>query len=71
MFARYSKPFSVEYDPDKQRAVLRCSICNGERVTGFKDKLTSHFVEVAFIKDDKDLDAFMKYYGLAAITKEY
>ena len=39
MFARYSKPFSVEYDPDKQRAVLRCSICNGERVAGFKDKL--------------------------------
>ncbi len=66
-----SKLYSVEYDPNKQKAVLKCSICNGEQVAGFKDKATGHFTEVAYIKDDKDLDAFMEYYELAAITKEY
>lgn len=68
---KHSKPYSVEFDPDKQKAVLKCSICNGERVAGFKNKATGHFTEVAFIKDDKDLDAFMEFYELAAITKEY
>ena len=42
----------VEYDPEKQRAVLMCSICNGEQVAGFKDKQTGHFTEVMLIKMD-------------------
>lgn len=61
----------VEYDPEKQRAVLKCSICNGEQVAGFKDKQTGHFTEVMLIKNGQDLDAFMEMYDLAAVTKEY
>lgn len=71
MFGKKVVTYSVPYDPVKQRAVLKCSICNGEQVAGFKDKETGHFTEVAFIKNDKELDAFMEFYGLAAITKEY
>lgn len=61
----------IEYDPEKQRAVLKCSICNGEQVAGFKDKQTGHFTEVMLIKDGRDLDTFMEMYDLSAVTKEY
>lgn len=61
----------IEYDPEKQRAVLKCSICNGEQVAGFKDKQTGHFTEVMLIKNGQDLDAFMEMYDLSAVTKEY
>lgn len=62
---------SIEYDPDKQRAVLKCSICNGEQVAGFKDKQTGHFTEVCLIRNGIELDEFMERYGLSTITKEY
>lgn len=62
---------AVEYDPEKQRAILKCSICNGEQVAGFKDKQTGHFTEVMLIKDGRDLDTFMEMYDLSAVTKEY
>lgn len=61
----------VEYNPEKQRAVLKCSICNGEQVAGFKDKQTGHFTEVMLINYGQDLDAFMEMYDLSAVTKEY
>ena len=61
----------VEFNPDKERAILKCSICNGEQVAGFKDKQTGHFTEVMLIKNGQDLDAFMEMYDLSAISKEY
>jgi len=69
---RKKKPVPViEYDPEMQRAVLKCSICNGEQVAGFKDKQTGHFTEVMLIKNDQDLDRFMKMYDLNSVSKEY
>lgn len=61
----------VEYDSEKQRAVLKCSICNGEQVAGFKDIKTGHFTEVMLIKNSKDLDTFMEMYSLSDVAKEY
>ena len=61
----------VEYNPDTQRAVLKCSICNGEQVAGFRDKQTGHFTEVMLIKNGHDLDEFMEMYDLSAVSKEY
>lgn len=61
----------VEYNPDTQKPVLKCSICNGEQVAGFKDKATGKFTEVCLIKNDKELDAFMDVYNLTSIGKEY
>lgn len=61
----------TEYNPEKQQAVLKYSICNGEQVAGFKDKQTGHFTEVMFIKDGRDLDLFKKMYGLDSVSKEY
>jgi len=61
----------IEYDPEKQRAILKCSICNGEQVAGFKDKQTGHFTEVMLIRNGQDLDTFMEMYDLSAVSKEY
>ncbi len=62
---------AVVYDPEAQIPVLKCSICNGEQVAGFKDKKTGHFTEVAFIRSEEELRDFLKSYGLKEIAKEY
>ena len=59
------------YDPEKKKPVLRCSICNGEQVAGFKDLDTGKFEEVMLIRDEKDLKEFLERYGITQITKEY
>ncbi|MCF2656939.1 aspartate dehydrogenase [Lacrimispora saccharolytica] len=61
----------VEYNPEKERPVLKCSICNGEQIAGFKDKQTGHFTEVILIRNGQDLDEFMEMYDLSSVTKEY
>lgn len=67
---RKKKP-SQQYSPKKYKAVLHCSICNGEQVAGFKELETGKFEELAFIRSEKDLLDFMEQYGLETIEKEY
>ena len=62
------KNTKIEYDKENKKAVLRCSICTGEQVAGFKDITTGKFEEVTLIKDATDLDEFMEMYDVAAIT---
>ena len=59
------------YDPNRHKAVLKCSICNGEQVAGFKDTQSGHFYEVMLICSGQDLDSFMEMYDLSSVTKEY
>ena len=61
----------IEYNPDTQLPVLRCSICTGEQVAGFKDKATGHFTDVMLIKEPQDLERFRSIYNIDTITKEY
>ena len=56
---------------NQQEAVIRCSICTGEQVAGFKDAATGKFKEVMLIKDEKDLERFMKMYGVESVKREY
>lgn len=71
LFKKKAQVPVIEYDPEKQRAVLKCSICNEEQVAGFKDKQNGQFTEVMLIKSGQDLDRFMEMYDLSAVTKEY
>lgn len=59
------------YDLQTYLPVIRCSICNGEQVAGFKDKRTGQFTEVMLIRNDKDLEEFKVRYGVEKVTKEY
>jgi len=61
----------IEFDREKQQAIIKCSICNGEQVAGFKDKKTGHFTEVMLIKNSSDLDRSKEMYELKDVTKEY
>ena len=59
------------YDRENEIPILRCSICNGEQVAGFKDIHTGKFHEVMLIRGDGDLAEFKEMYDLDEIKKEY
>lgn len=62
---------SKKYDKETKIPVLKCSICNGEQVAGFKNIKTGKFEEVMFIQSEKDLELFKKQYNIdVEITKE-
>ena len=60
------------YDKENKKPLIKTSICNGEQVAGFKDIHTGKIEEVMLIKNQADLDAFKKMYGIDDdIEKEY
>lgn len=71
LFKKKNKAPVIEFDKEKKKAIIRCSICTGEQVAGFKDKQTGHFTEIMLIRNDRDLNEFMKMYGLSEVPKEY
>ncbi|RGI35659.1 aspartate dehydrogenase [Coprococcus eutactus] len=52
-------------------AVIRCSICTGEQVAGFKNRQDGSFVGVMVIKSDDDLEYFKELYGVEKVRKVY
>ena len=61
----------VKYDPSTQYAVIISSICTGEKVAGFKNKIDGHFTGVMLIKTPKDEKTFKEMYGLDDVPTEY
>lgn len=59
------------YDANTKKPVIKCSICTGEQVAGFKDLQTGKFFDEMLIKSEKDLKLFMETYDLQSIEKEY
>ncbi len=51
MFFKRKQPIipDIPFDPETQKPVIRCSICNGEQIAGFKDKKTGKFTEVLLV----------------------
>ena len=60
-----------QYDKENTKPVLKCSICTGEQVAGFKDIHSGKFEEVMLIKNSRDLDVFKQLYQVDDISKEY
>ena len=71
LFGRKTQASLVNYDPETQKPVIKCSICNGEQIAGFKNKSTGEFAEVMLIRNQGDLDSFKKMYNLDEVSKEY
>ena len=65
------RSFARTYDKEKTKPAIRCSICNGEQVAGFKNLETGEFHEVMLIRDSNDLAEFKQVYGLEKVDKEY
>ena len=61
----------IPFDPEKQTAVIKCSICTGEQIAGFKNKEDGHFTEVMLIRDADDLAKFKEIYKIEEIKKVY
>ena len=66
------KPQRPKYDKTNKKAVLKCSICTGEQVAGFKDIHTGKIEDIMLVKTAADIERFKKIYGIeGSIDKEY
>lgn len=70
MFFR-KKQTLIEFDPENEEAVIRSSICTGEKVAGFKNKKDGHFTEVMLINSQDDEKRFRETYGFDSVRVEY
>ncbi len=71
LFGRKSREPEIKYDPDRQYAIIRSSICTGEKVAGSKNKEDGHFTEVMLIPSNPDELRFKEIYGIEEIKTEY
>ena len=62
---------SIKYDPETMYAVIRSSICTGEKLAGFKNKKDGHFTEVMLITSPEDVERFKEIYELESVRTEY
>lgn len=60
---RKKKP-DASFDPSRYVPVIRCSICTGEQVAGFRDRTTGKIEDVQLIRNERDLRRFREMYGL-------
>ena len=56
------KPAGPRFDRTGKEPVVRSSICTGEKVAGYRETATGRFVEDRLIRDDKDLEQFLRDY---------
>lgn len=72
LFRRGGSGFDAPpYDPATQVAVIRSSICTGEKVAGFKNRQDGHFTEVMLIRTPQDAQAFREAYHIDDLPVEY
>ena len=71
LFGKRDREPEIKFDPDKQYAIIRSSICTGEKVAGFKNKEDGHFTEVMLIRSYEDELRFKEIYNLGTVKTEY
>lgn len=59
------------YDKENKIPVIRCSICTGEQVAGFKNIHNGKFEDIMLIKNDSDMEHFKRMYGIDEVIKDY
>ncbi|MCR4676201.1 MAG: hypothetical protein K5634_03105 [Sphaerochaetaceae bacterium] len=63
-FLKKQKKPVLSYDRQKYKPAIRSSICTGEKVAGFKDKITGDFTEIMLLQNGRDLEEFKARYGI-------
>lgn len=71
VFGKSGRFDTKTFDSEKEYAVIRSSICTGEKVAGFKNKTDGSFKEVMLIRSKKDEQEFKKTYNVDEIKTEY
>lgn len=51
--------------------VIRCSICTGEQVAGFRHLEDGHFEEIMLIRGTEDLVTFKMKYGITGEIEKF
>ena len=64
LFKRKKVTEHLKYNPEEKEPVIKASICNGEQVAGFRYIKTGEFEEIAFIRNNYDLEEFKERYGI-------
>ena len=62
---------AFSFDPETQEAVIRSSICSGEKVAGFKNKKDGRFTEVMLIRSAEDEEEFKQFCRVETVRTEY
>ena len=70
-FGKSQRFETASFDPETHYAVIRSSICTGEKVAGFKEKKDGSFKEVMLIRSKKDEQEFKRTYNVTEIKTEY
>ena len=72
LFSRKKKAVPAAGKPLPGTPAIRCSICTGEQVAGFRHPETGRFEEVMLLRSPADLEAFRQVYGISGeIEKIY
>ena len=72
VFSFFSGKKKPAAQPYTGTPVIRCSICTGEQVAGFRDGETGRFEEVMLLRTPEDLEWFRQHYGISGeIEKIY
>ena len=66
MFGWRKKQAVRPYNRGNKIPVIRSSICTGEQVAGFKDPVSGRFEEVMLLRNDRDLQEFLRQYQVEA-----
>lgn len=61
---RKKKQQVLSYDAEKLRPALKSGICTGEKVAGFVEKSTGNFQDIMLVRNDADLEEFIRIYGI-------
>ncbi len=71
MFGKKKASKPIAYDHENEKPAVRCSICTGEQVAGFKDVRTGKFREIMLISRPDELERFKEGCGTDTVEKFY
>ena len=74
MFGKKKKTTTKSYNPETEYPMIRASICTGEKTAGIKDKATGHVRDTRLIRNDDELEEFIREFGItdkSMIKTEY
>ena len=70
-FFHHKKTAPVSREPQRGVPAIRCSICTGEQVAGFRNKETGRFEEVMLLRSPDDLSRFRQQYGITGEIEKF
>lgn len=70
MFWKKKEVRRETYDRENWEPVLRCSICTGEQVAGFRNLANGQFREECLVRTKDDVERFRAKYGIETELKK-